>query len=647
MKRKNIVLALLLIFCFLQVRAKITLPAFFTSNMVLQQNAEVLMQGKGSPRNQIMLACSWDKNNKYAVWTDQAGNFKIKIKTPSYGGPYMMVISGEGMAIKLDNVMVGDVWLCSGQSNMEMPLAGWGKINDYQTEISEANYPNIRLLQVDHKTNNFPSDEVSVQNGGWNVCTPANVPEFSATAYFFAREVYKKTGIPIGLIHSSWGGTVAEAWTSAETISKIPDFQAALERVQQSDDQAGYEERISVWNNELNLQDKGLKSDMAVWANKSFDDTSWKKMELPAFFDSTEKPNFDGIVWFRKNIVIPQEWGGKDLILNLGTIDDNDITYFDGKEIGNTQGYDRERRYVVPKENVSPGAHTITVRVFDGGGGGGIYGDASNLFMQSSSQKQSLQGLWKYNISLDLKDFQPMPQANLGSNRPTVLYNAMIHPFVSFAIKGVIWYQGEANAGRAKQYNTLFPALIEDWRTKFNNPVLPFYFAQLACYGRGEGDPTSWPLLREAQLNASRLPFTGMAVTADIGDEQDIHPKNKQDVGKRLALIALAKTYGKQVDFSGPVFKSMRKNKDQLILSFEFGQNLVLKASGANGAFSIAGNDRVFYPASAAIVNGKVVLMSSEVKNPVAARYAWANFPDAVLTNKSGLPAGPFRTDDW
>ncbi|RZJ75559.1 MAG: 9-O-acetylesterase, partial [Flavobacterium sp.] len=200
---------------------------------------------------------------------------------------------------------------------------------------------------------------------------------------------------------------------------------------------------------------------------------------------------------------------------------------------------------------------------------------------------------------------------------------------------------------RAKQYNTLFPALIEDWRTKFNNPVLPFYFAQLAGYGRGEGDPTSWPLLREAQLNASRLPFTAMAVTADIGDEQDIHPKNKQDVGKRLALIALAKTYGKQVDFSGPVFKSMRKNKNELILSFDFGQNLVLKASGANGAFSIAGNDRVFYPASATIVNGKVVLMSSEVKNPVAARYAWANFPDAVLINKSGLPAGPFRTDDW
>jgi len=646
MKNKNFILAFLLVFCFTYADAKITLPAFFSSDMLLQQNAEVIMEGKAKPRNQIMLACSWNKNNKYAVWTDDAGKFKIRIKTPKYGGPYVMVISGAGTAIKFDNIMIGDVWLCSGQSNMEMPLAGWGNINDFKTEIAEANYPNIRLLQVNHATSNLPSDTVSVQNGGWNVCSPANIPEFSATAYFFAREVYKKTGIPIGLIHSSWGGTVAEAWMSAETISKISDFKTALELVQQSNDKDAYAKQLSVWKNELNLQDKGLKSGGAAWANKNLNDANWKEMDLPAFFDLTEKPNFDGIIWFRKKITIPQEWKDRDLILNLGAIDDNDITYFDGHEIGRTEGYDRQRKYVVAKKDVSPGDHFITVRVFDGGGGGGIYGDPANIFLQSSDQKQSLRGKWKYTIGVDLKDFKPMPQDNSGSNRPTVLYNAMIHPFISLPIKGVIWYQGEANAGRAEQYRTLFPALIQDWRTKFNNPKLPFYYVQLANYARGEGDAFSWPLLREVQLKTLKLPYTGMAVTIDIGDELDIHPKNKQDVGKRLALIALAKDYNDSGEYSGPVYDSFSIKNELIELNFKFNKGMKPKAGNLSG-FSVAGEDRVFYPAVAFTKNGSVFLKSNSVLKPVAARYNWANDPKGNLTNTTELPASPFRTDSW
>jgi len=646
MKNKNFILAFLLIFCSTYVGARITLPAFFSSDMLLQQNAEVIMEGKAKPRNQIMLACSWNKNNKYAVWTDNDGKFKIRIKTPAYGGPYVMVISGEGTAIKFDNIMVGDVWLCSGQSNMEMPLAGWGKINNFKTEIAEANYPNIRLLQVNHATGNLPSDTVSVQNGGWNVCSPANIHEFSATAYFFAREVYKKTGIPIGLIHSSWGGTVAEAWTSAETISKISDFKTALELVQQSNDKGAYTKQLSVWNNELNLQDKGFKSGVAVWANKNLNDASWKEMDLPAFFDLTEKPNFDGIIYFRKKITIPEEWRDRDLILNLGAIDDNDITYFDGQEIGRTEGYDRQRKYIVPKKYLSPGDHFITVRVFDGGGGGGIYGDPANFFLRSADQKQSIQGKWKYNIGVDLKDFKPMPQDNSGSNRPTVLYNAMIHPFISLPIKGVIWYQGEANAGRAEQYRTLFPALIQDWRTKFNNPKLPFYYVQLANYARGEGDAFSWPLLREAQLKTLKLPYTGMAVTIDIGDESDIHPKNKQDVGKRLALIALAKNYNDSGEYSGPVYESFSTKNDVIELNFKFNKGMKPKDGNLSG-FSVAGEDRVFYPAVAVTKNGSVFLKSNSVLKPVAARYNWANDPKGNLINTTELPASPFRTDNW
>lgn len=644
MNKVTITVACLLFFCFTQLEAKISLPAVFSSNMVLQQKAEVNIWGKASPGTRVMLVCSWDKK-KYSQWTDDRGNFKIKIKTPGFGGPYMMVISG-GNAIKLDNIMIGDVWLCSGQSNMEMPLAGWGKINNYQYEIAEANYPNIRLLQVNHTTSNNPLNDASVQNGGWSVCSPSSIAEFSSTAYFFAREVYKKTGIPIGLIHSSWGGTVAEAWTSVETISKIKDFKESLASVQRKDDEDNYPKQIAAWNNELDQQDRGYKFDKAIWTAKNYNDSEWKQIELPGFFDLKEKPNFDGLVWFRKKLIIPQEWSGKDLTLSLGTIDDNDITYFDGKEIGRTQGYDRQRKYIISKDQITTGEHSITVRVFDGGGGGGIYGDAANFFIQSADQKQSLQGLWKYRISVDLKDFKSMPQPNNGPNRPTVLYNAMIHPFIPFVIKGVIWYQGEANAGRAKQYETLFPALIQDWRTKFGKPDLPFYFVQLASYARGEGDEFSWSLLREAQLNALKLPNTGMAITIDIGDELDIHPKNKQDVGKRLALIALAKTYKKSIDYSGPVYKTMIQKNNELILIFDFNGNIQAKSSSIKG-FSIAGADKVFHPADATIKNSQVHLQNIVVKKPVAARYAWGNNPDGNLTNKSGLPASPFRTDNW
>ncbi|WP_316799591.1 sialate O-acetylesterase [Pedobacter frigidisoli] len=640
MIRVKLALVCLLFCSYTASQAKVTLPAFFSSNMVLQQKAQINMKGKANPGDLVMLACSWDEK-KYAQRADKAGNFKLKIKTPAYGGPYIMVLSAAGKAIKFDNVLIGDVWLCSGQSNMEMPLAGWGKVANYESEIAAANYPNIRLLQVNHTTANFPTDDVSVQNGGWNVCSPASVPEFSSTAYFFAREVYKQTGIPIGLIHSSWGGTVAEAWTSAKTISQFTDFKTSLAQVQQTNGEEDYLKQITAWNEALRFHDKGFRSGRAIWAGKDIADAGWKEMTLPAFFDAKESPGFDGVVWFKKKIEIPQNWKGNELTLSLGTIDDNDITFFDGEEIGRTEGYDRERKYQVSKEMVSPGEHFITVRVFDGGGGGGIYGEAANFYMECAGEKVSLNGTWRCKIAVDFKDLKPMPQANSGANRPTVLYNAMIHPFITFAIKGVIWYQGEANASRASQYETLFPALIQDWRTQFKNPELPFYFAQLAGYGRGEGDEASWPMLRNAQLKTLALPYTGMAVTIDIGEEGDIHPKNKQDVGKRLALIALAKTYHKPVDYSGPVYQTMVRQKNELILTFGFDKGIQAKSGGLDGFF-VAGDDDVFYPAKALIKNGGVHLHSDKVAEPVKARYSWSNYPRGNLTNSSGLPASPF-----
>jgi sialate O-acetylesterase len=460
------------------VQAKVKLPSVFSDNMVFQQKTKAAVWGKTDANKTVKVTGSW--NNKTVTGkADASGNFKVLISTPSFGGPYTVTVS-DGEDLSLKNILIGDVWLCSGQSNMEMPLAGWGKINNYEQEIKEANYPNIRLLQGIRTASNVPLDDAKVANGGWTACTPQYVEGFSSVAYFFARELNKKTGIPIGLIHTSWGGTIAEAWTSAATLKTMPDFVDAVNKVE----------------------------------NAAKDSSVAKKEE--------------------------------------------------------------------------------------------------------------------------------------GPNRTTVLYNAMIHPYLQFAIKGAIWYQGESNAGRAKQYRTLFPAMITDWRKNWGIGNFPFYFVQLANFMKVEAEPvtSNWAELRDAQLSTLSLPNTGMAVIIDAGDEKDIHPKNKQDVGKRLALIALAKNYKVKVPYSGPVYQSQKIEGNAIKLNFKATDGGLKTSDGAAlKGFAVAGADQKFYWAKAEIKGNQVLVSSDKVANPVSVRYAWANNPVCNLVNGAGLPASPFRTD--
>lgn len=630
--------------------AKVTLPTVFSDNMVFQQKTNVAIWGSADAGKTVTVTTTWN-NKTYTGKAGQDGKFKVILPTPSYGGPYNISIS-DGEVTKLSNVLVGDVWVCSGQSNMEMPLAGWGKINNYEQEIKDANYPKIRLLQAVHVTSNSLLDDAKVDNGGWQECSPQYVAGFSSVAYFFAREINKKTGIPIGLIHTSWGGTIAEAWTSAGTLNTIPDFVDAVKAIENAKtDGPSFKEKLTAWNKLVLDKDAGIVDGKPAWLAGSLDVSSWKTMSLPTLWEGAGLSDFDGVVWFRKTITIPQSWAGKDLKVNLGTIDDNDITYFDGEKIGQTDGVGVPRVYTIPGNKVKAGTFALVVRAFDTGGAGGIFGDKNILSLVSAGgESLSLDGEWQYKVGVSLKDVGPMPTSNDGPNRTTVLYNAMINPYLQFPIKGAIWYQGESNAGRANQYRKLFPAMIKDWRKSWNQPDFPFYFVQLANYMPVEAQPkaTEWAELRDAQRETLSLPNTGMAVSIDIGDAVDIHPKNKQDVGKRLALIALAKNYGVKIPYSGPIYQSQKIDGGAINLTFKAADGGLKSSDGAElKGFAIAGADQKFYWAKAVIKGNQVVVSSSEVPNPVSVRYAWANNPVCNFVNGAGLPASPFKTDNW
>lgn len=629
--------------------AKVTLPSVFSNNMLLQQKTNAAIWGKAKPGAVITITPGWN-GKKYTGKTGTDGNWKIRILTPSYGGPYTLRIS-DGEPVLLQNVMIGDVWICSGQSNMEMPLSGWGKIQNYQQEIANADYPAIRLLQVDHVTSNQVLDNARISNNGWATCSPATIAEFSSTAYFFAREIYRKTKIPIGLIHTSWGGTIAEAWMSAPALKKIPAFAGAVTEIEKTtSDDRNYGSKLAKWQELVLNNDAGYHDGKAVWNAADLNVSSWPELPVPGLWDNGLN-DLDGVVWLKRKVSIPEKWAGKDLKISLGPVDDDEITWFNGSEIGRTQGYDKPRIYQIPASLVKPGENTITVRVFDSGGGGGMHGEVKDLqLIHPDGEKISIAGNWKYRIGLDLKNIPPAPAVQNGPNRPSVLYNAMIHPFIPFSIKGAIWYQGESNADRAHQYQSLFPSLIRNWRSEWKEGDFPFYFVQLASYMKREEEPSAskWAELREAQFKTLSLPNTGMAVAIDIGDAKDIHPKNKQEVGRRLALIALARDYREKISYSGPLMQSFRVEGNQMVIIFNHADaGLKIHEGKPLKGFIIAGDDQKFYKAEAVIKGNTVIVSSPQVKKPVAVRYAWANNPDCNLYNGAGLPASPFRTDQW
>jgi sialate O-acetylesterase len=632
--------------------AQIMLPACFTDNMVLQRQTKVNLWGTETPGKNFTITTSWN-NKTYKAAADTGGSWKIKISTPVYGGPYTITFN-DGEISTLKNILIGEVWVCSGQSNMEMPLTGfYGDVLNLQYELADAaNYSEIRMLKIDNKTSFTPLTNVQTK-GGWAVCGPQTVRDFSAVAYFFAKNLFIDKHVPIGIINSTWGGTVAEAWTSGSALKTMPDFapfvNAAEGGLTQKKLDARYQTELSRWIDSINVKDPGFQQGKLLWAESGFDDSAWQKMIIPAYWEQAGVPDYDGTMWFRKKVAIPAAWAGKDLKLNMGGIDDYDVSYFNGAEIGHTESFFYKRSYTIPGSLVKAGENTIAVRVFDNGGLGGINKGPLQLSLATDTTGQiDLAGQWAYHTA-NVLTLLPQPPAQSNSpNRPTLIYNAMISPILPYTIKGVIWYQGESNADRATQYRRLFPLLINDWRQKWNEGNFPFYFVQIANYNAtGQPPAADWAALRDAQLSTLSVPNTGMAVTIDIGDANRIHPQNKQEAGRRLALIARAKTYGENIPYSGPLYKSNVIKGNKIELEFTHTDNGLLAKGDTLKGFTIAGADKKFYPANAVISGHKVIVSSSAVANPVAVRYAWANNPLCNLYNGANLPASPFRTDDW
>lgn len=633
---KNKFLVLLLACCAMCAKASVTVSKIFTNNMVLQRDKEIKIWGWADKGESITVSLNGQSVKSKA---DKTGNWIVALKPMAFGGPFQMKVSGKKNAIEFANIVIGDVYICSGQSNMEWVI---NNTNDAGKEIAESKYPQIRLFTVAKATSYQPKKDI--EGGEWQECGPQTIGDFSAVAYFFGRKLNKDLNIPIGLINSSWGGTNIQTWISLDVMSKKPGY----ENVNYQE----LEKEMAERNARQERFRESLKNDKGT-AEKWYDPSSaiagWKKIQMPKIWEATEIGDADGVIWFKKEFDLADSMEGKKAILNLGPIDDADETYLNGKLIGSTNIYNKDRVYPVDGSLLKKGKNTIIIKVTDTGGGGGLYGKGEQLYLDADGKKVLLAGEWAYKTAtvsteFGIKDTGP-------NSFPSLLYNAMIAPIIQYSLKGGIWYQGEANTGEAFTYRTLFADMIKDWRNKWGYEF-PFFWVQLANFMKADMIPASsdWAELREAQSMTLNLPQTGQAVIIDIGEATDIHPRNKQDVGYRLALAAEKVAYGKDIVYSGPVFESMKKDNGKIILNFtNTGTGLMAKDKyGYLRGFTIAGADQKFAWAKAMIDGNKIIVFSETITDPVAVRYAWGNNPDdANLYNKEGLPASPFRTDTW
>ena len=621
------------------------LNPLFSDDGILQRDRVIPIWGQAAPGAAVIAKLDSQTLSAHA---DASGRWMVSVGPLSASStPHTLSVSSGTESVTRRNIVFGDVWLCSGQSNMEF---GVGNLTNAQREIAAANYPLLRLFTVPKKVAFTPQTELESR---WLVCSPQNISQgawngFSAVAYFFGRKLHQELGVPIGLIHSSWGGTVGEAWVSQSALGTLPDFRAELARVQQAvrDENVPFEQRTEAWFRRISPHYQ------SNWATPDADVSHWGTIRVPGEWDTTGAAalsNFDGIALFRRDVEVPAEWAGHDLTLNLGNIDDNDVTYWNGVPVGNTNGFGNKRQYTIPAAQVKARRNVIAVRVTDTGGGGGLTSSPETLRLERDTTTfLPLAGDWKFLVSASLAQLETAP-IRADQNNPNVtsaLYNGMIAPLVPFGIKGAIWYQGESNAGRAAQYERLLPTLIADWRRDFESP-LPFYIVQLAGFMAPDDTPKNddWPQLRAAQMKAAQtVPNTGIAITTDIGDEKDIHPKDKQDVGLRLALVALAKTYARQVESSGPTPQSVRADGANLRLTFSHAEGGLTLKGDTTRVFAVCGSDRNWFWATPRIEGSTIVLSSPVVPRPVAARFGWSNLPRAALYNGAGLPAAPFST---
>ncbi len=609
----------------------------FGNHMVMQRNVPISIFGNAEPGGSLDVKFDGET---LRVKAGSDGQWQALFPAREAGGPYSLTLRGAERTVHYSDILVGDVWFCSGQSNMAQ-IVGHSKNAD--REIASANHPNIRILQVITDRTSFPLTDL-IRVRPWQPVRPDTIRLFSATGYYFGRELQAKLNVPIGLIQSAWGGTPIEMWLpvpgtnmgDAEKIlcqKYVADIRRAITRL-------------------YDLERPVNHPELVRRASPDADIADMKPVQIPCRWEKTILPDFDGMVEFRLELNLPADWAGRELELELGAIDEVDRTYFNGVEIarrGNSEtsetGYWRRARYYrVPADKVKAGRNVLTVFVSDLLADAGMWGQQPmriNPF-GAPAEAISLEGEWLYRVVVEIPKTPPF-----GNSKESCAYNAMVAPFFRFPIKGAIWYQGESNASRATQYRKQLPAMIADWRTNWGIDF-PFYIVQLANYtNKRVADPVShWAQLRESQrLTAETFPNTGLAVIIDIGEAADIHPKNKQDVGRRLALQALAKTYGfREIVFEGPAFEKAEFTGNKATVRFRTNKSPI-RAEKEFLGFELAGKDKRYFPAQAVLENGALVVTSEKVPAPQFVRYAWAENPVCNLFNEAGLPASPFTSE--
>ena len=564
------------------------------------------------------------------------------------GGPYSMEITASNKII-INNILVGDVWICSGQSNMVHYLDLHKE--RYAEEIARANFPEIRQFLVSTKTNlEGPADDLAP--GHWKSANPEDVKRFSVVAYFFALKIYEKYHIPIGLINASVGGTPIEAWTSEEGLKEFPEM---LNTIRKNKDRAYVDSINRAAMADLRVRARKKEEDNGLtgsetWYDSTYIPGNWHNIYIPGYWEDQGVRNLDGVVWYRKEIEIPVPMTNVAVKIAMGRIVDADYFYINGILVGNTTYQYPQRRYTVPPGVLKPGKNVFVIRVLNNSGKGGFVPDKP-YYLSAAGQTIDLKGDWQYKVGEVFSDNRNVTGGISAQNQPAALFNAMIAPITNYAIKGILWYQGESNAGRPEEYKKLLPALIRDWRHQWAQGDIPFLYVQLPNYMDVNYSPeeSNWALLREAQSEALDLPGTGMAVTIDLGEWNDIHPGNKKPVGDRLALVALKVAYGEQdVVCSGPTYQSSRIEGNKVIITFNNTGGGLISGNGEDlNHFAVAGPDKKFKWGRAIIENNTVVVWNDNIPDPAYVRYAWADNPDfANLCNKEGLPATPFRTDE-
>ena len=640
----NRIFVLLFILVNTPVFAQVKLARLFSDHVVLQRQKPIPVWGWAKPGEKVKATIA---SQTLETKADAEGKWIVRFSPLEAGGPYSLNVIAKSGKASVSDVLIGEVWLCSGQSNMEFTVA---QANNFSEEKKNADFPQIRHFRVEHEVTLVP--EKDLKTGEWKVASSETVGGFSAVGFFFAREIYQKLNVPIGLLHSSWGGSQIEGWISKEGMMTNDELKGYAQNLPKT-----WEEADVIMDAKLRKQLFKSTSfipsveDEKKYISGNADVSSWQSAADPVGqWDWKGLMGFRGAGFMEKDVEVSAEMAAKETTLFLAENDSQTDIYVNGKLVS-SEMVKGNKKITIPANTWKTGTNQLVVKTGNMIGspwfGPGLMGKSADLYLTDNSQKISLASNWKLMPSFAEKHVY----AHLMNNVGTTIYNAMIVPLIPFAIRGTLWYQGETNAGRAFQYRQSFPLMINDWRRLWNDPF-SFYWVQLSTYG-AENDSnkgSNWAELREAQDMTLSLPKTGMAVTTDVGNPKDIHPTNKQDVAHRLAVNALKFDYGQDIVYSSPLYDNVKFEGSKAIISFKHAEGgLVVKDKyGYLKGFEIAGDDKVFYFAHAEVVGNQVVVSHPSVQKPASVRYAWSDSPvDANLFNKEGFPVSGFRTDSW